>query len=106
MSPPIRRTAVLLFATLALLGTTATAPAPPAHHEAECHTRLHGSHAVTHCFNGNATPDRVQLHVECVHWWDPGMDTAPVTVGPASHVALTQRCWLGIRRAWVTHAPG
>ncbi len=34
------------------------------------------------------------------------MDTAPAVVGPAGHVVLTQRCWLGIRNAWVTHAPG
>ncbi|MEU4211919.1 hypothetical protein AB0F13_18260 [Streptomyces sp. NPDC026206] len=110
---PARRTAaLLLLATVALGGapTASAAPAgpvaPEAPHEAECHTRVHGSHATTHCFNGNAVLDRVQLHLECARWWDPAMDTAPVTVGPARHVTLAQRCWLGIRRAWVTHTPG
>ncbi|MGW2597537.1 hypothetical protein [Streptomyces klenkii] len=124
MRSPLRRTAALLFAATALAGATApalpvaaaapaTAPAaaPTASpaaaragaRHAECRTRVHGSHATTHCFNGNATTDHVQLHVECVRWWDPDMDTARAAVGPAGHVSLTQRCWLGIRHAWVTH---
>ncbi|MEU1312046.1 hypothetical protein ABZ419_24550 [Streptomyces cinnamoneus] len=106
------RTTALLLATAALSAAPASAaglsgrgtPEPP--REAECHTRVHGSRATTHCFNPNATTDRVQLHLVCARWWDPAMDTAPVTVGPAQHVSLTQRCWLEIRRAWVTHTPG
>ncbi|MEU8552044.1 hypothetical protein AB0C81_34575 [Streptomyces roseoverticillatus] len=120
MRSPLRRTAALLFAAAALAGSTApasppaaaapdaapaaapeAAPSGPRH--AECRTRVHGSHATAHCFNGNATTDHVQLHVECVRWWDPDMDTARAAVGPAGHVSLTQRCWLGIRHAWVTH---
>ncbi|MFH8785759.1 hypothetical protein [Streptomyces roseoverticillatus] len=112
MRSPLRRTAALLFAAAALAGSTApaspvaaaaapAAPAGPRH--AECRTRVHGSHATADCFNGNATTDHVQLHVECVRWWDPDMDTARAAVGPAGHVSLTQRCWLGIRHAWVTH---
>ncbi|MEU7136973.1 hypothetical protein [Streptomyces sp. NPDC046261] len=113
MRVPVRRTAaLLLLAGAALTGAppasagpgTGAAPEPP--REAECHTRVEGSHATAHCFNGNAALDRVQLHLECARWWDPGMDTAPVAVGPARHVSLTQRCWLGIRHAWVTHTPG
>ncbi|RLV08128.1 hypothetical protein CTZ27_04650 [Streptomyces griseocarneus] len=106
----LRRTTALLFATAALAAVVcppvraAPAPGPPL--EAECGTRLRGSHVTVDCFNGNSTIDRVQLHIECARWWDPGMDTAPVAVAPARHVTLTQRCWLGIRHAWVTHAPG
>ncbi|MGK5731358.1 hypothetical protein [Streptomyces sp. URMC 124] len=117
MSFPLRRTAAVLFAAAALAASTAPVPpaaaaAPPAAPpaplgpgHAECRTRVHGSHATAHCFNGNAGTDRVQLHVECVRWWDPDMDTAQAVVGPAGHVALSQRCWLGIRHAWVTHRP-
>lgn len=108
MRTPFRRTAALLCAAAALtvtLGPAARAvPAEP--RQAECGTRVHGSHARADCFNGDSTPDRVQLHVECDRWWDPDMDTAPVAVDPARHVSLTQRCWLGIRRAWVTHLTG
>ncbi|MEU5053655.1 hypothetical protein [Streptomyces sp. NPDC021096] len=109
----VRRAAALLLLASAALsvappasaaGSRAAAPEPP--HEAECHTRVEGSRATAHCFNGNAVLDRVQLHLECARWWDPGMDTAPVAVGPARHVSLSQRCWLGIRHAWVTHTPG
>ncbi|MFF4215952.1 hypothetical protein [Streptomyces nondiastaticus] len=120
MRSPLRRTTALLFAAAALAGSTApvsppaaaapsAAPAavpaavPAGTRHAECRTRVHGSHATAHCFNGNATTDHVQLHVECVRWWDPDMDTAPAAVGPAGHVSLAQRCWLGIRHAWVTH---
>jgi hypothetical protein len=121
MYSALRRTTALLFATAALaMGACPTAlaapvPGPPdapgAHAQdaplqAECTTRVRGSHATADCFNGNSTIDRVALHIECVRWWDPGMDTAPVAVGPARHVLLAQRCWLGIRHAWVTHAPG
>ncbi|GAA0343679.1 hypothetical protein AB0H73_36365 [Streptomyces olivoreticuli] len=110
MNCPLRRTAALLFATAALAGAVcppaSAAPGPDATLEAECSTRVRGSHATADCFNGNSTIDRVQLHIECVRWWDPDMDTAPVAVTPARHVSLTQRCWLGIRHAWVTHTPG
>ncbi|MGK5639476.1 hypothetical protein ACSNOK_14365, partial [Streptomyces sp. URMC 126] len=82
--------------------TATQAPTP----QAECHTKIHGSHATADCYNGNATPDRVQLHLRCAHWWDPAMDTAPVAVDPTRHVTLSQRCWLRIREAWVSHSVG
>ncbi|MBT2384203.1 hypothetical protein [Streptomyces sp. ISL-11] len=109
---PFRRTAASLFAAGALAGAMGpaalAAPAGPrqAPRQAECRTRVHGSHATADCFNGHSDPDRVQLHIECDRWWDPDMDTAPATVGPARYVSLTQRCWLGIHHAWVTHTPG
>ncbi|GHG70798.1 hypothetical protein [Streptomyces griseocarneus] len=111
---PICGAAALLLATAALSGAQATAAGHGGHasrvleprREAECHTRVLGSHARSDCFNGDSRPDRVQLHVMCARWWDPAMDTAPVTVGPAGHVTLTQRCWLEVRKAWVTHTPG
>ncbi|MEV5137345.1 hypothetical protein AB0K71_18410 [Streptomyces syringium] len=108
MRAPIRRTAALLLTAAALAGSLApmAAAAPAEPQEAECRTRIHGSHATAVCFNGHARPDRVQLHVECARWWDPDMDTAPVTVDPARHASLAQRCWLEIRHAWVTHTPG
>ncbi|MEV5507336.1 hypothetical protein [Streptomyces orinoci] len=103
---PFRRAATLLLsAALATPGAPAAA-APPKPLEAECHVRIHGSHATADCYNGNAQPDRVQLHLRCVHWWDPAMDTAPVTVGPAARAHLAQRCWFRIREARVSHAPG
>lgn len=100
-----RAAALLLMATtLATPEPASAAPTPPA--PAECHTRVRNSHATADCYNGNATPDRVQLHLRCAHWWDPAMDTAPATVDPLRHVTLSQRCWLRIREAWVSHAPG
>lgn len=110
-----RRTAAVLLAAWAVAGSGAAAAVPVAPHrsvragqplEAECSARIDGSRAVADCFNANATPDRVQLHVQCARWWDPGMDTATVTVEPARHVSLAQRCWLEIRQAWVSHLPG
>ncbi|GAA3069793.1 hypothetical protein FHS39_002099 [Streptomyces olivoverticillatus] len=115
MRSPLLRTAALLLAAAALTAPAAATAAPrgPGHGrapgpagEAECHTRVQGSHATADCFNGNATPDHVQLHVQCARWWDPAMDSAPAVVGPARHVALAQRCWLEIRNAWVTHDHG
>ncbi|WP_372406691.1 hypothetical protein [Streptomyces luteireticuli] len=119
----LRRTTALLLTAAALAGPSA--PGPLAAHPrgasarpaprpvppgpppgAECHTLVRGSHATADCFNGNATPDRVQLHLRCARWWDPAMDTAPVIVGPTRHVTLAQRCWLTVREAWVSHAPG
>ncbi|GAA0489633.1 hypothetical protein ACFQ2B_25080 [Streptomyces stramineus] len=107
MDFPFRRTAALLFTAAALAGSMSPAAlaAPAGPQEAECRTRVQGSRASAVCFNGNATPDHVQLHVECARWWDPDMDTAPATVDPARHVSLTERCWLEIRHVWVTHSP-
>ncbi|GHF30391.1 MULTISPECIES: hypothetical protein [Streptomyces] len=115
MASPLRRTAAVLLAVSAVAGSADAAAVPAAPRriaragqplEAECSARVDGSRAVADCFNANATPDRVQLHVQCARWWDPGMDTATVTVEPARHVSLAQRCWLEIRQAWVSHLPG
>ncbi|MEV4743653.1 hypothetical protein [Streptomyces sp. NPDC049555] len=104
---PFRRAALtVVLGAVALTAVTAAAPSPEPAREAECHTRVRGSHVTARCYNGNATTDRVQLHVSCAHWWDPAMDTAAVAVGPAARVVLAQRCWLQVRRAWVTHTPG
>ncbi|PHQ48741.1 hypothetical protein BLA24_28790 [Streptomyces cinnamoneus] len=97
---------MLLLTAAAVLTAAATPRAPDPRREAECHTRVRGSHVTASCYNGNATTDRVQLHVTCARWWDPAMDTAVVDVGPARRADLAQRCWLEVRDAWVTHDPG
>ncbi|MBC2879372.1 hypothetical protein H7K43_30730 [Streptomyces sp. TYQ1024] len=97
---------LLVATTLAAPAAAAPAAAAPRPPQAECHTRIRNSHATADCYNGNATSDRVQLHLRCAHWWDPAMDTAPATVDPTRHVTLSQRCWLRIREAWVSHTPG
>ncbi|MGI5337174.1 hypothetical protein ACQEVS_07180 [Streptomyces sp. CA-181903] len=100
------RAAALLLMATTLAGPKPAVAAPAPHQQAECHTRIRNSHATADCYNGNATPDHVQLHLRCAHWWDPAMDTAPATVDPTRHVTLSQRCWLRIREAWVSHSPG
>ncbi|MFI9718989.1 hypothetical protein ACIHFE_04930 [Streptomyces sp. NPDC052396] len=103
---PFRRAAILLLsAALGTSGVPGAAAVSVKALEAECHIRIHGSHATADCYNGNAQPDRVQLHLRCARWWDPAMDTAPVTVGPATRAHLAQRCWFRIRQAWLTHTP-
>ncbi|WP_431045096.1 hypothetical protein ACQUSR_26340 [Streptomyces sp. P1-3] len=75
----------------------------PRDERAACNAWVRGSHATATCFNPYPEADRVQLHVECERWWDPDMDGAPVEVGPAQYVQLSQRCWKEIREAWVSH---
>ena len=72
---------------------------------ATCRTRIHGSHATAYCHNPYPETDRVSLHVECARWWDIDADGAPVVIGAAGYVQLTDRCWKEIRSAWVSHEP-
>jgi hypothetical protein len=69
---------------------------------AECRTSVQGSEGVAVCFNPDPDLDRVQLHIECRRWWDPDVDGAPVPVGPAETVTLSDRCWKEIQNVWVT----
>ncbi|MFI5758444.1 hypothetical protein [Streptomyces sp. NPDC051569] len=71
---------------------------------AYCRTKIKGSHATAYCQNPNPEPDRVQLHIECEHWWDIDADSAPVELLPAGYVQLSDRCWKEIRSVWVSHA--
>ncbi|WP_241778633.1 hypothetical protein [Streptomyces sp. AcH 505] len=121
-----RRTAALTTAALITAGfavssevrhatapTAASGPAAapaadrPDHerYRASCRTQIHGSHAVAYCHNPYPETDRVSLHVECARWWDIDADSAPVTIGAAGYVQLTDRCWKEIRSAWVSHEP-
>ncbi|MGW5689564.1 hypothetical protein ACWEWX_00945 [Streptomyces asiaticus] len=97
--------AVLLVATVGLIiaASNSAAQERPGPRQAACSTTVRGSHATANCFNPNPRVDRVQLHVECAHWWDPDMDARPVEVGPAQYVLLAERCWKEIRKAWVSH---
>ncbi|AWW40297.1 MULTISPECIES: hypothetical protein [Streptomyces] len=70
---------------------------------AECRTSVQGSHVVAHCHNPYVETDRVQLHIECVRWWDLDTDSVPVDAGPATSVRLSGRCWKEIGSAWVSH---
>ncbi|MDX3093883.1 hypothetical protein PV703_09375 [Streptomyces sp. ME01-24h] len=69
---------------------------------AECRTSVRGGEGVAVCFNPDPDLDRVQLHIECLRWWDPDVDGAPVPVGPAETVTLSDRCWKEIQEVWVT----
>ncbi|WUD76092.1 hypothetical protein OG937_32555 [Streptomyces sp. NBC_00510] len=69
---------------------------------AQCRTSVQGSEGVAVCFNPDPDLDRVQLHIECLQWWDPDVDGAPVPVGPAQTVTLSDRCWEEIQEVWVT----
>ncbi|MGP4001916.1 hypothetical protein [Streptomyces sp. 8N706] len=77
---------------------------PP--YRAECRARVEGSRAIADCHNPYPESDLVRLHIECDRWWDLDVDTDPVEVGPARTVELSDRCWMGVREAWVTHTPG
>ncbi|CQR64778.1 hypothetical protein [Streptomyces leeuwenhoekii] len=73
---------------------------------ATCRIDVTGSRVTAHCHNPYPDPDRVSLHVECVHWWDLDSDGAAVEAGPAQTVRLTGRCWDEVRSAWVSHLRG
>ncbi|MFJ1644989.1 hypothetical protein [Streptomyces sp. NPDC088258] len=79
------------------------APARDSPARATCLTKIEGSRATASCHNPYPDTDLVQLHVTCEHWWDVSTDSARVEVGAARYVTLTDRCWKGIRAAWVTH---
>ncbi|MFE0630147.1 hypothetical protein ACFW3D_24670 [Streptomyces sp. NPDC058864] len=73
---------------------------------AECRTSVQGSEGVAVCFNPDPDLDRVQLHIECLQWWDPDVDGVLVPVGPAQTVTLSDRCWREIQEVWVTGTLG
>lgn len=112
------RSASVLATVTVLLWATPTASQPhrqedpepraqvqPPVYEADCRTVLDGSTATAYCHNRYPGTDRVRLHVECDRWWDVDVDSAPVEVGPAGYVQLTDRCWKEIRAVWVSHHP-
>ncbi|MFE9555940.1 hypothetical protein ACFYMW_27570 [Streptomyces sp. NPDC006692] len=96
-----------LAAPSAVRAATAPAPAPPAAPPepfgADCQTSVRGSHVTAYCHNPYPDADRVRLHTDCALWWDIDADAAPVEVGPAQTVRLTDRCWKDVRAVWVTH---
>ncbi|MFE6779414.1 hypothetical protein [Streptomyces sp. NPDC057702] len=100
---PTRRRTAALAAVVAGLAVCVTPPAEAAPTEAACHTVVRGSVATATCFNPDADPDHVQLHVECRRWWDPDVDSRPVAVDPIRTVTLSDRCWMDVHSAWVTH---
>ncbi|MFJ4961914.1 hypothetical protein ACIP6P_05565 [Streptomyces sp. NPDC088729] len=71
----------------------------------ECRTAVEGSRAVAYCHNPYPSTDLVELHVECVRWWDVDADGAAVAVEPGRTVRLEDRCWKEIATAWVSHRP-
>lgn len=79
--------------------------AEPPSYEADCRTVVAGSRATAFCHNPYPVTDRVRLHIECARWWDVDVDSAPVKLGPAGYVQLTDRCWKEIRTVWVSHQP-
>ncbi|MEV6319160.1 hypothetical protein [Streptomyces sp. NPDC051776] len=102
----LRRLAVLALALVAGLAPPAAVARTGGEEEpfgATCRTYVHGSRATVSCHNPYTANDAVQLHIECERWWDPDIDTEPAEAGPAETVEMTGRCWMEIRRAWVTH---
>ncbi|WP_419993819.1 hypothetical protein [Streptomyces boninensis] len=91
-----------VLVTAALAGAPARAADAPV---AKCRTAVTGDTVTARCFNPNGTADRVQLHVECAKWWDPDSDSRAVTLGPSQGREFSGRCWFGIARAWISHAP-
>lgn len=120
MRPTRRRTRLLLAASAAVaalavpLGVhvasgadsgTAVAPPEPEPAGSECRTTIGGSRVVAYCHNPYPSTDLVQLHTECVRWWDVDTDGAAVAVAPGRTVRLEDRCWKEIATAWVSHRP-
>ncbi|MFD7611779.1 hypothetical protein [Streptomyces sp. NPDC059828] len=76
---------------------------PPRPYGADCDVVVQGSRATAYCRNSYLDTDRVQLHVECARWWDIDADSDPVDVTPTAYATLTERCWMEIGNAWVSH---
>ncbi|MHA4818830.1 hypothetical protein ACXZ65_31285 [Streptomyces aculeolatus] len=72
---------------------------------AECRTAVTGSTVTARCYNAGPYTDAVQLHIECARWWDPDVDGMPMRLDPAEGGELSDRCWFGVDRAWVSHEP-
>ncbi|MGR8011337.1 hypothetical protein [Streptomyces hypolithicus] len=116
MRPSNRRAAALVLATVSVTALAAPAvadrAAEPERRSAKevavpfgssCRTAVQGSRVVAYCHNPYPETDLVRLHIECDRWWDIDTDAAPVEVGPAQTVRLTDRCWKEVRMAWVSH---
>ncbi|MGW0559283.1 hypothetical protein ACWDZ4_01300 [Streptomyces sp. NPDC003016] len=117
MRPSNRRAAAGVLSLAALAGLAAPAlaerAADPGRQTPEetvsalsgstCWTTVEGSRVVAYCHNPYPETDLVRLHTECERWWDLDADGAPVEVGPAQTVRLTDRCWKEVRAAWVSH---
>ncbi|MEO3767898.1 hypothetical protein [Streptomyces sp. B8F3] len=73
--------------------------------KAECRTTVTGSTVTARCYNAGPYTDAVQLHIECARWWDPDVDGMRMRLDPAESGEMTDRCWFGVTRAWVTHEP-
>ncbi|MCX4678187.1 hypothetical protein OG413_23190 [Streptomyces sp. NBC_01433] len=121
MRPTRRRTRVLLAASVIAVGlavpvgvqvangaSAGPVPAAPEPEPAgsECRTTVEGSRVVAYCHNPYPSTDLVQLHTECVRWWDVDADGAAVAVEPGRTVRLDDRCWKEVATAWVSHRPG
>lgn len=70
---------------------------------AECRTAVTGSTVTARCYNAGPYADAVQLHIECARWWDPDVDGMRTRLDPAESGVLSDRCWFGVARAWVSH---
>ncbi|GAA1516378.1 hypothetical protein GCM10009802_67500 [Streptomyces synnematoformans] len=70
---------------------------------AECRTTVTGSTVTARCYNAGPYADAVQLHIECARWWDPDVDGMRTRLDPAESGVLSDRCWFGVARAWVSH---
>ncbi|MCQ4083372.1 hypothetical protein NGB36_22890 [Streptomyces sp. RB6PN25] len=90
--------------TAVVVAVTAAAPAPggPAAAGPQCYTATQGSTAAAACHNPDPEQVWLRLHIRCARWWDPSVDTAAATVGPAQTIVLSGRCWKEIRAVWVT----
>lgn len=78
-------------------------PGPGGPTKAECRTAVTGSTVSAHCYNAGPYADAVQLHIECARWWDPDVDGMRMRLDPAEGGELSDRCWFGVARAWVSH---
>lgn len=70
---------------------------------AECRTAVTGSTVTARCYNAGPYADAVQLHIECARWWDPDVDGMRMRLDPAEGGEMSDRCWFGVARAWVSH---
>ena len=94
-----------VVATVIVASTAAPAAGRSPAADTQCYIRIQGSAATATCHNPDPDQVRMRLHIRCARWWDPSVDSAPSTVGPAQTVVLTDRCWKEIGAVWVTLAP-
>jgi hypothetical protein len=84
-------------------GPAGAADGPGGPIRAECRTAVTGSTVTARCYNASPYADAVQLHIECARWWDPDVDGMRMRLDPAESGELSDRCWFGVARAWVSH---